>query len=492
MKALLANSILVMVLVAIFAAPGRSAAQGFLLTNDDVLTSADNVQTAAPVKVVVPAQTTEEEAKPAKVTEAAPVDTKTVVTNDPGFLFNGQQITIDDKVVTPAPADTTHTLTGPASGQFQASTNYNIINTNGETICSVPKGQPLTPLALSSTKDYVKVSFSGAPNCGSTGEGWMSINGLQTSNMQIDAASVLSMRSSPGAKDDSNYLCSIARGEKVTVIERIPGNEQYRAWVKVRVANPPAKCPVAEGWVHGEYLRADDAALAGVPVDATAFAEPEETTEAGTLLTCASCMNANVEALKEVVAGTMKLSRLSSWEQNRHLVQIPLGGATGKLGPCGSFHYNPDDSYGTDVFASPITACTLMSIMQEWKRRYPDSGQGSRIQFGDISHKTYRKWNGHKSHTEGNCVDIRPFRTGGFNDSAITHDSAEYSRALTKEFIELAKASGASTVLFNGVKVGATPYKDHDNHLHVCIYDNGTSRRTCDNYKYDAGICGAR
>jgi hypothetical protein len=132
-----------------------------------------------------------------------------------------------------------------------------------------------------------------------------------------------------------------------------------------------------------------------------------------------------------------------------------------------------------------------MALMQEWKSRHPENG-GSRIQFGDCSHKTLRKWNGHKSHTDGNCFDVRPMRSGGFVDSPITHNSSAYSRALTKEFISLAREFGATTVLFNGIKVGATPYPDHDNHMHICIYDNDVSRRACANYHYDANICGSR
>ncbi len=409
----------------------------------------------------------------------------------PAATANAETATSAVSVVPAGATSAATTLPG-----FQATNNYNIRNQNGDRLCSVSKGTPLTPTKLNADGDYAYVTFN-SDRCPGTGGGWISINGLQPtgargSSMMVDGADSLSLRSSPGSANNRNLLCSLPKDTAVSVVEQRPATDTYRAWVRVHIDNPPGNCP-AEGWVHSEYLRASDNLLASLPREAANYGSPEDAqTEATTVVECTNCTTNNqIQDLKDVVAGVQSLGNIDTWRRNRGLVRMPLRGSAGNVGPCGSHHYNPDNANGIDAYAAPITACVMMSLLQDWKARYPDRS-GSTIQWGDISHKTRPKWNGHRSHTEGNCIDFRPMRTGGFSDTAITRWSDRYSRSRTTEFIEMAKAKGASVVLFNDSRTGAGYAGGHDNHVHICFPSNATTRETCRNYQYDPNICGAQ
>lgn len=228
---------------------------------------------------------------------------------------------------------------------------------------------------------------------------------------------------------------------------------------------------------------------------------------------CQSCRNQNFDDLKALLGG------------NRGLVQFPTKGDRANIGFCGSHHYLPDlagPGKPVDNYANPVTACVLMALMQKWKKDFcPNSQSGCRIQWGDISHKTRKIFNTHKTHKQGHCIDFRPFRRGGFADSPMTHGEGSYDRLMTAKFIQLAKSMGADVILFNdpelrprsiSVKVGRKTIKKtvmpklfgdrdlgvrrangHDNHLHICYNQGGPGsnmQKTCDNFKYDSKVCG--
>jgi hypothetical protein len=288
----------------------------------------------------------------------------------------------------------------------------------------------------------------------------------------------------------------------MTIIEDLPSDHQYRAWVKVRLENPPNGC-AKEGWVHREYLKLAGNALDSLPREAAIYDDsPEAAIPEGCDGTCAK----TIQDLKDVASGVVSLSNISSWKiRARGLVQIPLkGSGRHRPGPCGSFHPNVDRENGKviDNYASPLTACVMMAFMQEWKKRQDAKGgadyvnKGARLQWGDMSHPTAPYYEGHKEHTEGNCVDIRPMRdeATGFVNSGIQHGWAGYSRSSTREMIELAREMGSNRVIFNDpqlIKEGlSTKLSQHDNHLHVCFPNTSKTRGTCENYQYDPGICG--
>lgn len=457
MKPLIRSLLSVTLFATVAAASGNAYAQGFFL--DDL-----GGETAASI-----------DSNPGTAVVATPEDSITVV-----------------PAAEPEPQQST------ASGQFVATNNYSIRSSKGDRLCTVPKGTPLAPEQINSERDYVQVKVN-HPGCPS--DGWISVNGLQPvggsgASMKVEVEGSLALRESPGS--GGKFECGLPPDTSVAIVEQKAATDRHRAWVKVNLENPPANCP-REGWVHSEYLRANDNLLASLPVDAAAFTDivaDDGGTEAGFGDTCTDCANRNIQALKDVVNGVTSLSNLDSWRKARGMVQIPTRGSNGNIGPCGSFHYNPQSPAPVkgrlvDNYANPTTACVMNAMLQEWKSRYPSTSSGARVQWGDISHPTASKFNGHKSHTEGHCIDFRPMRNDGFKDEALTYQSGAYSRSRTQEFIDLAKSMGANTVLFNDSKIdGAGWSGGHDNHMHICFPDSRKTRGVCENYKYDPNICG--
>ena len=218
---------------------------------------------------------------------------------------------------------------------------------------------------------------------------------------------------------------------------------------------------------------------------------PDSQMEAGYIMDCQNCRPKNLDDLKAVVAGKVKLASITSWRRNRGLVQIPTKGKYGNIGPCGSFHYSPDQNRKGEImdnWTSPAAACTFMSVLQDWKKRCPDSQAGCRVAWGDISHKEARMFNGHHTHTEGNCIDIRPMRRGGFDNAPLYYPESD--RNTTKEFVKMLYKNGASVIYYNDPKAGATPMSGHSNHVHVCFPSSKKTREVCANYQYDPKICG--
>jgi hypothetical protein len=174
---------------------------------------------------------------------------------------------------------------------------------------------------------------------------------------------------------------------------------------------------------------------------------------------------------------------------SRGMVQIPLKGNRGNIGPCGSHHYTPDPPPGTDAYASPIANCAFTAVLQEWKKNHCPDRAGCTVAWGDFSHKTRSNFNGHSDHTNGDCVDLRPLRKGGFVDGGLRWMDNSYDRAKTTELISLMKRMGADVVLFNDTQAGGKKMSGHSNHIHVCFKNSGQSKKTCQDLEVDGNIC---
>lgn len=222
-------------------------------------------------------------------------------------------------------------------------------------------------------------------------------------------------------------------------------------------------------------------------------ASDDARTEAGITVNCPGCQQTdiNMRNLQALVSGS-RAADMASWKRSRGLVQIPTRGSLGNLGPCGSHHYSPDLDKRTgevlDNYAAPIAACAFMSVLQDWKKRCPNSQSGCRVAWGDISHKTKRKFNKHQTHTDGNCIDIRPMRRGKFDDEPLFYQKSD--RGTTIEFINMLRDKGGTKIIYDDPQAGAIRNRSHANHIHVCFHNNQKTKNTCANYKYDPEICG--
>ncbi|MCO5112817.1 MAG: hypothetical protein M9899_01430 [Bdellovibrionaceae bacterium] len=185
------------------------------------------------------------------------------------------------------------------------------------------------------------------------------------------------------------------------------------------------------------------------------------------------------------------------YETNRGLIRMH----NDRRGFCGSYHYATEDnpkvgaSDEIQTYAKPLTACVIARLTQTWKKYHCKDGgnsNGCRLSTGDISHRTHRKFDGHKSHTDGECVDIRPMRKSGVGPLDYNADS--YDRAKTRELLKLLKELGGTNILFNDPvlrKEGHSGYAGgHHNHIHVCFKSGTTkAKNSCSNYSPDYEVC---
>lgn len=187
----------------------------------------------------------------------------------------------------------------------------------------------------------------------------------------------------------------------------------------------------------------------------------------------------------------------------RGLLQFPTAIESDTLGACGSFHYAPDN--GRDVYSAPLTGCVFSSILQEWNRDHcTSSNQGCRLSFGNISHETIVNRNPslgwpHRTHTQGECIDIRPMRTGSFTNSGLTFNSSDYDSEKTKDLIRLLIAAGGTNIHFNDPAIYrddpdigpfVTSVPGHHNHIHVCFRSTSDrAEQRCEQYQPDYNQC---
>lgn len=187
-------------------------------------------------------------------------------------------------------------------------------------------------------------------------------------------------------------------------------------------------------------------------------------------------MNAQLEPIRDIVSmtkpqmgtGVAGLELIDSMG----LVKIPIDPTTG-VGPFGSLHYSPEKGYAIadDAFADLTTGCTFMRVLEAHQKKC--STPGCQIQWGDIYYPYVTRGGKkeHRSHDDGQCVDIRPLRKSD-DDSPIQWSKSaktDYDVEKTKDLIELLKAFGGDPILFNDKRTGANRWPGHDNHIHVCF-----------------------
>ncbi len=167
-------------------------------------------------------------------------------------------------------------------------------------------------------------------------------------------------------------------------------------------------------------------------------------------------------------------------------------------GPYGTFHFTGggQDIQGDDAYLAPYAACGFMAVVREWNRRYPDcAGKGCGVTWGNCSHSTHvarvkGRWPS-RTHGHGHCIDIRLFTTTSSSvGSSVT--GRYYNRNRVVEFLQLARAAGATTIYLEDVRAarqvhqqngrGFTPVltrvPPHKDHMHVCFSHRSTDSRS--------------
>ncbi len=170
----------------------------------------------------------------------------------------------------------------------------------------------------------------------------------------------------------------------------------------------------------------------------------------------------------------------------------------------GSFvHYQGSDPIGSDTWVSPHTACALMKISAEWKKKVCPLQKKDEcaLQIGDIAFATPAKVKGSKQdplghlfHSSGECIDMRAFRKDRKRVPLnLREDPASYDQDLTKSLVSFLIAKKATPIYFNDASIYSDsklgngtqacdlsdsmkdrgnkvqPCPGHDNHIHFCL-----------------------
>ncbi len=128
-------------------------------------------------------------------------------------------------------------------------------------------------------------------------------------------------------------------------------------------------------------------------------------------------------------------------------------------------------------FATQVIHDLLIKIAGLWHAQQP----GHPISIGQISHRGGGPFPPHHQHQHGVEADMRPLSNSG-EDLHLTFESAEYSRAMTREFVKFLRANARMhRVFFNDPDLIAEALTSHaighDNHLHLWFEDAQESSR---------------
>lgn len=192
-------------------------------------------------------------------------------------------------------------------------------------------------------------------------------------------------------------------------------------------------------------------------------------------------------------------------EKPRVMLRLPLNQSSNSFGVCGTRHYSAGAD-GNDAWADPLTGCALVALFQKWKKEScPDGRAGCVISWGDISNNDSQYFNTHKSHTHGQCIDIRPMQKDNYLDRPVTYQDKFYDRTSTMKFVKLAISMGAQPIFFNdqalqkGVNEkdpktkkiieSVRSLEGHSNHLHICFLNNKKTQESCKNYQPNYSLC---
>ncbi len=147
------------------------------------------------------------------------------------------------------------------------------------------------------------------------------------------------------------------------------------------------------------------------------------------------------------------------------------------LPPVKSYLKDSETVYGTHQpnrrFGIARTIEVLNLVADQYHAEF-----GIRLGIGDISKEGGGPISGHKSHQKGVDVDVRVPRNDS-REEASNYKSASYSRQRTQRLVELFRRNGkfpVKYIFFNDPNIrGVSPWKNHDNHLHVRFDIEATS-----------------
>ncbi|MBX2988950.1 MAG: SH3 domain-containing protein [Bdellovibrionaceae bacterium] len=438
------------------------------------------------------------------------------------FLFLSGPLVLAVLVV--APARSQEIPAAPSREVRAIGRSVNILDEEGDVVCSVRRGTSMKAVGRHVNEEDLQVQVS-ARNCKTSGPTFidrtyvrpLNADGSVNGNAVVDTEG-LNFRSRPSA--NSRAHCTLHENQKVQVIDENPPGVRQGAWVKIRLSEPASGCP-DEGFVNTSYLTSTDT-YQDLPLTGSQIPLPPPRLESGLGCATGECgkENKNIDQLGEVV-GPQNLfvdelqklikkpsHRPRNLNKARGMVQLPLCSKKGFIGPFNSFHYDPASPgpVGADAYANPLTACAFSSVLHDWdkqKAQLCPAGSDCQIAWGDISHPNKKRFNGHKSHTRGQCIDIRPIMKGGFSNEPLCHrdvyrgggkrrrlvcSGAKYDRATTQKFVAMLKERGGE-VIFNDPSIKASRAGGHDNHIHVCFNNNANSRKACDNFKPTTPLC---
>jgi len=156
-------------------------------------------------------------------------------------------------------------------------------------------------------------------------------------------------------------------------------------------------------------------------------------------------------------------------------LNVKASKGTVKDGPCGSYHYNPENFgglVGGDRYIKKEVLGCFLATLQVFKKKYPNE----KIQWGDISRGDRTSFRpDHRTHKDGRDIDVRPIRSDDKLLSCNIGKKANagcYNRKITKAFIDIALKFGGNPVYFNDSKVNKTNSKikyskGHFDHFHI-------------------------
>ena len=143
--------------------------------------------------------------------------------------------------------------------------------------------------------------------------------------------------------------------------------------------------------------------------------------------------------------------------------------------PVSGVGFRTNNRTNNSHFATQVIHDLLIKIAGMWHELQPDHP----ISIGQLSHKGGGKFPPHHQHRLGVEADMRPLSKDG-QDLMLNFNSAEYSRDLTRGFVQLLRSNARMhRVFFNDPQLiaeGLTSHAaGHNDHLHLWFEDVQTS-----------------
>lgn len=191
--------------------------------------------------------------------------------------------------------------------------------------------------------------------------------------------------------------------------------------------------------------------------------------------------------------------RLGKGKQS--LYQLPSESSEPSMSMCGMNHIRSDRA---KPFLRSVSACMMAGLAQEWRETVcPTNSPDCRLMMGDASYGNRKPghWP-HKTHHDGQCVDIWPVRKPGYRGELTIH-SKGYDRERTRKLVALMVKWGAETTktkkkaqfffndpsLYKDKSLGIRKLGNHDNHIHVCFRQNDSNYNRCKKHTVNVNLC---